>query len=87
MTPGELATTRAHGAGELFFAEIREQPAACTGCSSTSPSSPSSVSSSSSEPPAVVRLVGHGSSDAAASYGVYAFGLLPGWTRPGTRSR
>src|SRR5205085_1282791 len=30
--------------------------------------------------PAVVRLVGHGSSDNAASYGVYAFGLLPGWT-------
>ena len=27
-----------------------------------------------------VRLVGHGSSDNAASYGVYAFGLLPGWT-------
>jgi glucosamine--fructose-6-phosphate aminotransferase (isomerizing) len=24
--------------------------------------------------------VAHGSSDAAASYGVYAFGLLPGWT-------
>src|SRR5581483_9749607 len=31
-------------------------------------------------PPAVVRMVGHGSSDNAASYGVYAFGLLPGWT-------
>ena len=30
--------------------------------------------------PNVVRLVGHGSSDAAASYGVYAFGLLPAWT-------
>jgi glucosamine--fructose-6-phosphate aminotransferase (isomerizing) len=27
-----------------------------------------------------VRLVGHGTSDNAASYGVYAFGLLPGWT-------
>ena len=27
-----------------------------------------------------VRMVGHGSSDNAASYGVYAFGLLPGWT-------
>jgi glucosamine--fructose-6-phosphate aminotransferase (isomerizing) len=27
-----------------------------------------------------VRLVAHGSSDNAASYGVYAFGLLPGWT-------
>src|ERR671921_2877943 len=27
----------------------------------------------------LVRLVAHGSSDNAASYGVYAFGLLPGW--------
>ena len=27
-----------------------------------------------------MRIVGHGSSDNAASYGVYAFGLLPGWT-------
>ena len=25
-------------------------------------------------------MVGHGSSDNAASYGVYAFGLLPRWT-------
>ena len=30
--------------------------------------------------PPVVRLVGHGSSDNAATYGVYAFGLLCGWT-------
>ena len=30
--------------------------------------------------PAVVRLVGHGSSDAAASYGVYALGVLPNLT-------
>ncbi|MGH3071683.1 MAG: SIS domain-containing protein [Gaiellaceae bacterium] len=28
----------------------------------------------------LVRMVGHGSSDNAASYGVYAFGLLPAWT-------
>ena len=28
----------------------------------------------------LVRLVGHGSSDNAASFGVYAFGLLPNWT-------
>ena len=27
-----------------------------------------------------MRMVGHGSSDNAASYGVYAFGLLPRWT-------
>ena len=30
--------------------------------------------------PQIVRLVGHGSSDNAASYGVYAFGILPAWT-------
>src|SRR4029079_16124676 len=28
----------------------------------------------------LVRFVGHGSSDNAASYGVYAFGLLARWT-------
>ena len=28
----------------------------------------------------LVRFVGHGSSDNAATYGVYAFGLLAGWT-------
>ena len=27
-----------------------------------------------------VRMAAHGSSDNAAAYGVYAFGLLPGWT-------
>jgi glucosamine--fructose-6-phosphate aminotransferase (isomerizing) len=27
-----------------------------------------------------IRMAGHGSSDNAASYGVYAFGLLPHWT-------
>jgi glucosamine--fructose-6-phosphate aminotransferase (isomerizing) len=27
-----------------------------------------------------VRIVGHGSSDNASSFGIYAFGLLPGWT-------
>ena len=30
--------------------------------------------------PSSIRFAGHGSSDNAASYGVYAFGLLPGWT-------
>lgn len=30
--------------------------------------------------PNVVRLVGHGTSDNVATYGVYAFGLLAGWT-------
>src|SRR6266545_7157825 len=44
-------------AGELFLAEIREQPEA------------------------LLRLLEHEQEfAAAASYGVYAFGLLPGWT-------
>ena len=30
--------------------------------------------------PRAIHLVGHGSSDNAASYGVYAFGLGPHWT-------
>jgi len=30
--------------------------------------------------PTAVRLVGHGTSDAAATFGTYAFGLLAGWT-------
>lgn len=30
--------------------------------------------------PSLIRLIGHGSSDAAAAFAVYAFGLLPGWT-------
>ena len=61
-----------------MLGEIREQPGRCCGCSSwrrvrgrggaRTPSAP------------VVRLVGHGTSDNAASYGIYAFGLLPGWT-------
>jgi hypothetical protein len=34
-----------------------------------------------------IRMVGHGSSDNAASYGVYAFGLLPDGRRSATRSR
>jgi peptide/nickel transport system ATP-binding protein len=53
-----------------------------------------SISTRSSQPAARARgeadrgaLVGHGSSDAAASYGVYAFGLLPAGRRCATRSR
>jgi glutamine---fructose-6-phosphate transaminase (isomerizing) len=30
--------------------------------------------------PSIIRLIGHGSSDAAAAFAVYAFGLLPRWT-------
>jgi glucosamine--fructose-6-phosphate aminotransferase (isomerizing) len=66
--------------GELFLAEIREQPQALLRLVEQGPEFESVSRALVERAPSVVRLVGHGSSDAAASYGVYAFGLLPGWT-------
>jgi glucosamine--fructose-6-phosphate aminotransferase (isomerizing) len=67
-------------AGSLFLAEIREQPDALDRIVALLPSFEDAGRKLAERSPAVVRLVGHGSSDAAASYGVYAFGLLPAWT-------
>ena len=50
------------------------------GSSSTRPSSRPSRGDCASARRRSCGWSGHGSSDAAASYGVYAFGLLPGWT-------
>jgi glutamine---fructose-6-phosphate transaminase (isomerizing) len=66
--------------GALFLAEIREQPQALLRLVEQESHVESVARAIVERAPAVVRLVGHGSSDAAASYGVYAFGLLPGWT-------
>jgi glutamine---fructose-6-phosphate transaminase (isomerizing) len=66
--------------GELFLAEIREQPAAILRLLEHEAEFESISRAIVERAPSVVRLVGHGSSDAAASYGVYAFGILPGWT-------
>jgi glutamine---fructose-6-phosphate transaminase (isomerizing) len=66
--------------GELFLAEIREQPQALLRLVDQEADFESVSRALVERAPSVVRLVGHGSSDAAASYGVYAFGLLPGWT-------
>ena len=67
-------------AGELLLAEIREQPAALERLLAQEAAFAALGERLSRRPAPVVRLVGHGSSDNAASYGVYAFGLLPGWT-------
>jgi glucosamine--fructose-6-phosphate aminotransferase (isomerizing) len=67
-------------AGELFSSEIREQPAAIARLLEQRRLYTSAGRKLAKLQPSVVRLVGHGSSDNAASYGVYAFGLLPGWT-------
>jgi glutamine---fructose-6-phosphate transaminase (isomerizing) len=66
--------------GELFLAEIREQPQAILRLLEHEAEFESVSRAIVERAPSVVRLVGHGSSDAAASYGVYAFGVLPGWT-------
>ena len=66
--------------GELFLGEIREQPQALLRLLEQEADFDALTTVMRERRPSVVRLVGHGSSDAAASFGVYAFGLLPGWT-------
>ena len=66
--------------GALFLAEIREQPAALRRLLEHEREFAAVARTAAARAPTTVRLVGHGSSDNAASYGVYALGLLPGWT-------
>jgi glucosamine--fructose-6-phosphate aminotransferase (isomerizing) len=66
-------------AAETFLAEIREQPEALRRLLAC-PEVGEAAAALRARGVDSVRLVGHGSSDAAASYGVYTFGLLPGWT-------
>jgi glutamine---fructose-6-phosphate transaminase (isomerizing) len=77
---GPLTRTGRCAAGSLFLGEIREQPDAIDRIVALLPSFEAAGGMLARRPPAAVRLVGHGSSDAAAAYGVYAFGLLPAWT-------
>ena len=66
--------------GANFLAEIHEQPAALARLLEHRAEFRAVAQACVERAPVAVRLVGHGSSDAAAAYGVYAFGLLPGWT-------
>ena len=66
--------------GSVFLAEIHGQPTALRALLEHE-SEYSRVAATARERGATtVRMVGHGSSDNASSYGVYAFGLLPRWT-------
>ena len=65
--------------GELFLREIGEQPAALRTLLAAK-NELAAVARELARRPLLVRLVGHGSSDNAASYAVYAFGLLAGWS-------
>jgi glutamine---fructose-6-phosphate transaminase (isomerizing) len=66
--------------GETFLAEIREQPQALLRLIEQAPVYEEAARAAVERGPHLVRLVAHGSSDNAASYGVYAFGVASGWT-------
>jgi glucosamine--fructose-6-phosphate aminotransferase (isomerizing) len=66
--------------GAAMLAEIREQPDAIRRILDADEALRDTAARLSALAPSVVRLVGHGTSDNASTYGVYAFGLLPGWT-------
>jgi glucosamine--fructose-6-phosphate aminotransferase (isomerizing) len=66
--------------GAHFLAEIRGQPQAIEGLLEHEADYARVAAAARDRGATTVRMVGHGSSDNAASYGVYAFGLLPQWT-------
>jgi glucosamine--fructose-6-phosphate aminotransferase (isomerizing) len=66
--------------GAQFLAEIREQPQALLGLLEHESEFARVAAAARERGTTLVRIVGHGSSDNAASYGIYAFGLLPQWT-------
>lgn len=63
--------------GAQFLAEIHEQPRALEGLLEHEAEFARVAAAARERGTSLVRMVGHGSSDNAASYGVYAFGLLP----------
>jgi glucosamine--fructose-6-phosphate aminotransferase (isomerizing) len=70
----------AQAPGSLLLSEIREQPAALGRLLEHAHDYAATARAARRRQPMLVRIVAHGSSDNAASYGVYAFGLLAGWT-------
>ena len=76
MSPAEPAA----GPGTRFLAEIREQPSALRRLLDHDDEIARIAATVRERDLRLVRMVGHGSSDNAASFGVYAFGLMPRWT-------
>ena len=66
--------------GALFLSEIRGQPQSLLRILEHTADYDAVATEITKRAPTAIRLVGHGSSDAAASYGVYAFGVLAGLT-------
>ena len=80
VSSAEAPADAAASAGSRFLAEIREQPAALRRLLERAEDFERAAAEMRARRATTVRMVGHGSSDNAASYGVYAFGLLPRWT-------
>jgi len=75
------ATTTADGGpGAQLLREIREQPVSLLRLLDHVDEYARIAERACKSGTTLVRMVGHGSSDNAASFGVYAFGLLPGWS-------
>ncbi len=68
------------GGGAEFLTEIRQQPQALRALLEHERDYARVATRARERGATTVRMVGHGSSDNATSYGVYAFGLLPRWT-------
>jgi glutamine---fructose-6-phosphate transaminase (isomerizing) len=80
VSSAEPLPARSFGPGTQLLAEIREQPAALARLLEHDRELAHVAAAARAHGSTIVRMVGHGSSDNAASYGVYAFGLLPRWT-------
>lgn len=82
MSPSKatLAESVSPSPGSRFLAEIREQPDALLRLLEQGSDYARVAETIRERDATTIRMVGHGSSDNAASFGVYAFGLLPGWT-------
>jgi glucosamine--fructose-6-phosphate aminotransferase (isomerizing) len=63
-------------AGDVLLSEIREQPAALRRLLERQTEIEAAAGVIADRSPRLIRLVAHGSSDNAASYGVYAFGVM-----------
>jgi glucosamine--fructose-6-phosphate aminotransferase (isomerizing) len=80
MTAPELQPEPEPPPNGTLLSEIREQPAVLERLLEHESEYARVAALARSRGTRIVRMVAHGSSDNAASYGVYAFGLLPGWT-------
>ena len=79
-SPDVSSPAEADELGNRFLSEIREQPQALLGLLEHESEFARTAAAARRRGTRLVRMVGHGSSDNAASYGVYTFGLLPRWT-------